>query len=354
MKPTSFFRKLYWAQGALVSACLLSLAALFWSLSNQDSAATHSLAWAAYSQKVHAAALSLRKLRHFSKSTNSIAQAKAARREASLRLAQIRSAARSEVSPEESAELDKLSSFVFASGNLLAKIDGLKRRGHPKEASALYDARLRHLIERYVSGAVSERLREERTGRLENERQAQLWTYTSFAAAGVFTAMSCLLFFLWTRSFVGYATDNLERIQLALRAIRSGRFKIMIEPDRADELGALCTSLKGLAARLEQAQGRLDDVTELANNASRSLNEVVFAVGEYVAMSRQRRNDAQDEYGLNLILERVGNCKLLLGKLCESVAGQKLLAEQSPGVLKAIEGLSGSLQREARPQKSAS
>ncbi len=354
MKPKSFFTKLYWAQGLLVSAYLLSLAGLFWSLSNQDSTATHSLAWAAYSQRVHAAALSLRHLRRYSKSTKSMAQAEAARREASLRLGQTRSAARSEVSPEESAELDKLSRFVFASGNLLAKIDHLKRGGRSKDAAALYDSRLRPMIDRYVSGAVSERLREERTGRLENERQAQLWTYTSFAAAGIFTGMTCLLFFLWTRSVVGYAADNIARIQFAVKAIRSGRFRISIEPDRADELGALCTSLKGLAARLEQAQGRLDEVTKIANDASRSLNEVVFAVSEYVAMSRQKRNDTQDEYGLNLILERVGECNLLLGRLCESVAGQQLLAEESPGVLKAIEGLSGALKRDARPQNSVS
>jgi methyl-accepting chemotaxis protein len=351
MKSKSWFQRLYIAQGLLAGAYLLSLFAFLYANSSQDAAARHSIALAAYAQRIHSAALSCRRLLKLSRGHATIAQAEAARREASGRLAQTRSAGRNEISPEESAQLDKLSRFVNASGALLAKVARLKSQGRTNEASSLYDTRLRPMVEQYVASAVEARLREEQANRLENTRQSQLWTWVSAGAIAVFASLTCLFFALYTRRLINYGTGNLARVQTALTAIRSGNFQISIEPDRADELGAICTNLKSLAARLEQAQGRMDDVTQLANEASQSLNEVVFAAGEYVSLARQKSTlDAQDECCLNLILERAKHCNLLLGRLCELAAGQKLLAEDSPELIEAIDGITESLRPTARKQ----
>jgi methyl-accepting chemotaxis protein len=351
MKPRSWFQRLYLAQALLAGAYALSLFTFLYANSSQDAAASHSIALAAYAQRIHAAALSCRRMLKLSRGHATVEQAEAARREASARLAQTRSAGRNEISPEESAQLDQLSRFVQVSGKLLQKIARLKARGRQRQAASLYDTGLRPMVEQYVASAVSDRLREERAGRLENTRQSQLWTWVSAAAIAVFAALTCLLFALYTRRLVNYGAGNLARIQGALAAIRSGNFQVSIEPDRADELGAICTNLKALAARLEQAQGRMDNVTQLANEASQSLNAVVFAAGEYASLARQKSTlDAQDECCLNLILERAKHCNLLLGRLCELAAGQKLLAEDSPELIQAIDDLTVSL-RPKEPEK---
>ncbi|MBI3551032.1 MAG: HAMP domain-containing protein [Elusimicrobia bacterium] len=346
MKSASFFSRIHWAHGFLAGAYLLSLLGLYLGVSNEETSARRSLALAAYSNKIHAAALSCRRLLKFSQGRGSLAQAAAARRETSLLLAQSRSAARDKVTSEESAELDKLSRFVHASGTLLGKISRLKRQGRAKEASVLYETGLRPIVEGYMASSVEERLRGELALRIENRRGARLWTRVSLGAAVAFAVLTCLVFWLWTRRLVDYASRNVERVRRALSALKSGDFRVTIEPDRSDELGALCTNLKSLAARLDRAQGRLDAVTQLANESSHAINQVVFAVSDYVALARRKRTlEPDDEHGLLLILERTARCNLLLGRLCELVAGQKLLSEDSPTLHEAVEDISGYLHR---------
>jgi hypothetical protein len=302
------------------------------------------LALAAYSRQVQAAALSCRKLLKLSRDHGSIVEAEAARREASLRLAQSRSAGRDALSPAESAELDNLSRFVHASGNLLDKIRRLKARGRRKEAAALYDSGLRPLVERYVAGGVSDRLREEEESRLENQRSALLWTRLTAAASAAFAVLTALLFFLWTRALLGVAEGNLAKVGEAVTALRAGRLRLTIEPDRADEWGAVCTDLKSLAARLEQAQGRFDAVGDLAHEVSRTLHQTLFALNEFKALARHKGTlDADDLAALDAVLDSAGKCNLLLARLSEHVAGQKILAGDSPELIEAIDALSAAL-----------